>query len=121
MKIIDYIFTDSLLKNSIFLIMTSFITSIIGFFFWIIAARYYTPSDVGITSAIISSITLISMTGSLGLSRALTFYLPRNDKKDEIIGSCISISIISSIIFSLLFISGLKIWSPGLLKILSNI
>lgn len=119
MKII-YIFRDSLLKNSIYLMATSFITNIIGFFFWIIATRYYSPNDIGITSAIFSSVGLISMVGSLGLSRALIYYLPRDKSTDKIISSCLAINIISSILFSMIFILGLKIWSPELLLTLNS-
>jgi O-antigen/teichoic acid export membrane protein len=115
------LFKDSLIKNSIYLMVTNFVTSGIGFFFWVIAARYYSPNDIGITSAIFSSVSLISMIGSLGLSRALTFYLPRDQNTDKIINSCLAISIISSIIFSLIFILGLKIWSPELILTLNNL
>ncbi len=121
MKIIDSIFKDSLIINSIYLMVTNFVSSIIGFFFWLIAARYYLPSDIGITSAIFSSVSLISMIGSLGLSRALVFYLPRNNNTGKIISSCLAINIISSITFSLIFILGLKIWSPELSLILNNL
>jgi O-antigen/teichoic acid export membrane protein len=114
-------FSDSLIKNSIYLMATSFVTSGIGFFFWIIAARYYSPNDIGITSAIFSSISLISMIGSLGLSRALIFYLPRDKNTGKIISSCLTIGIISSITFSLIFMLGLKIWSPELALTLNNI
>ena len=96
MKIINYVFEDSLLKNSMYLMITRLITSTIGFFFWIVATRYYIPSDIGMTSAIFSSISLVSMIGSLGLPRALVFYLPRDKNTDKIIDSCLSINIISS-------------------------
>lgn len=118
---IKYIFRDSLFKNSIYLMVTNFITSIIGFIFWIIAARYYSSTDIGMTSALFSSMTLISMVSSIGLSRALIFYLPRDKNADKIIGSCITINILSSIIFSIVFLLGINIWSPELNKILNNL
>lgn len=115
------LFKDSLLKNSIYLMATNFITYFIGFFFWVIAARYYSPKDIGITSAIFSGVSLISVIGSLGLSRALIYYLPREKNTDKIISSCLAINIISSMIFSLVFILGFKIWSPELMGTLNNI
>lgn len=115
------IFRDSLLKNSIYLMMTSFVTSILGFFFWIIAARYYKPEDIGIISAIFSSISLISMIGSIGLPRALIFYLPRDKNTEKIISSCLVTCIISSIIFSIIYILGLKIWAHELTLTLNNL
>ncbi len=117
----SHIFDDSLLKNSIYLMITSLIGNILAFFFWVIAAKYYTPNDIGVTSAIFSSIWLISIIGSIGLPTALMFYLPRDINTDKIISSCLVIGIISSIIFSLIFILGLKIWGPGLILTLSNL
>jgi O-antigen/teichoic acid export membrane protein len=118
---IHNIFRDSHLKNSIYLVATNFVTSFVGFFFWVIAARYYPTDEIGITSAIFSSISLISMISSIGLSRALIFYLPRNRNTDKIISSCLTINIISSILFSLIFIFGLKVWSPELSSTLSEL
>ena len=92
---------------------------ILGFFFWIIAARYYTPSEVGTTSALLSSMLLISMISSFGFQTALIFYLPREPKNvSKIINSCITSSIVASLIFSLIFILGLDIWAPPLKSIL---
>ena len=100
----DYTFRNSLFKNSIYLMITNFISLALGFIFWIVASRYYTPNDVGIISAILSSISLISMISSVGFPTALVFYLPRDPKNTNIIiDSCLTVSIIMSIIFSLIF------------------
>jgi O-antigen/teichoic acid export membrane protein len=120
MKIMHDIFRDSLIKNSIYLMMTNFIGSVFAFIFWIIAARCYTPNDIGIASALISSVSVISTISSMGLHNALIFYLPRYKNADKIINSCIIVSIVSSIIFSLIFILGLKIWSPQFISILNG-
>ena len=120
MKIINNLFGDSLLKNSIYLMATNFIASIFAFFFWIIAARYYTPDDIGIGSAIFSSISLIAMIGTIGLPSSLVFYLTRDKNTDKMISSCLTAGIISSIIFSLIYISGLKFWTPELMSVLNN-
>lgn len=120
-NIIANIFRDSLLKNSIYLMATNFFGAILAFLFWIVAARYYGPNDIGMTSVIFSSIALISMIGSLGLSNAMIFFLPRNKNIDKIINSCIVTNIISAIVFSSIFILGLKIWAPGLVLILNSL
>jgi O-antigen/teichoic acid export membrane protein len=106
---------DSLLKNSVYLIATNFSNLIIGFFFWVIAARYYTPHDVGAISALLSSMFLIAMVSSLGFPTALLFYLPRDRKNaGRIINSCLITGTASSLLFSAIFISGLNIWMPAL-------
>ena len=120
--VIKKIFADSLLKNSVYLMMATFFNAILGFFFWMIAARYYAPNDIGIISAILSSVSLISMISLVGFPTALIFYLPRDSKNvNRIINSCLTICIAISIIFSLIFILGINIWTPELKLVSSNI
>lgn len=113
------IYADSLLKNSSYLIASNFFGMILGFFFWMIATRYYTPNDIGITSAILSSMLLISTASLIGLPSSLTFYLPiykkeSSKKINRIINSCMIVTIIISIILSLIFVLGIDMLSPEL-------
>lgn len=112
------IYNDSLLRNSICLIMTNFSGLILGFFFWMIAARYYTPNDIGTVSVLLSSISLISMISLIGLPVSLTFYLPTYRKNaNRIINTCMIIGVIISTIISLIFILELDILVPKLKSI----
>lgn len=120
-KIGAKILADSLIKNSIWLIIASFVGAFLGIIFWIIASKYYSPNDIGIISAIFSAIALISSISSIGLPAALIYYLPRDlNNSNRMINSCLISSIIISIIFALIFLLGLGIWSPEL-KILTDL
>ena len=95
---------------------------IIGFVFWIIAARYYTPYDIGIVSVMLSGTYLISMICTFGFPAALMFYLPRDPKNaNRIINSCMIISIVASIILSLIWILRIDIWIPKLESSINSI
>lgn len=114
-------YADRILKNSMYLIMTNFSGMVIGFFFWMIAAKFYSPGDIGTISAILSSMLLISMISCVGLPMAMTLYLPVNAQKaNGIINSCLLVGITVSAIFSLIFILGINIWAPRLEPILGN-
>lgn len=116
------IYENTIIKNSIFLIMTNIFSLATGFFFWMIATRLYTPSDVGIISAILSSMSLIAVISSVGLPMALTLYLPINTKDaDKIINSSLIVCIIISITISLMFLLGIDIFAPKLKIILGNL
>lgn len=122
MGFIGEIFGDSLIKNSLYQMATNLSNLILGFFFWVIAARYYTPHDVGTVSAVLSSVFLIAMISSIGFPTALLFYLPRDHKNaNNIINSCLSASIAASVVFSLIFLSGLDIWTPSLKPVLGSL
>lgn len=113
-KFVMSLFKDSFLKNSIYLMVSNCAVLFFGFFFWIIASRYYTPSDIGTTSAILSSMALISAISTVGMPTALLFFLPRSKNASGMIDSCLMVGMTMSTIVSIIFISGLKIWEPVL-------
>ncbi|MST32060.1 hypothetical protein GHK86_04880 [Acidimicrobiaceae bacterium USS-CC1] len=56
-----------LLRNASYLYVGTMITSLLGFAFWNVAARAFTPSDVGIASALIAGSQLVADVAILGL------------------------------------------------------
>src|SRR3990170_614531 len=122
MHFLKNIIKDSLIKNSIYLITTNILNLILGFFFWIIAARKYSSDDVGIASTLISSMFLIVLISTFGFQTAFQFFLPRDRKNaKKIINSCLTTSIIASLLFSLIFIIGIDIWASPLKLILNDL
>ncbi|MCD4844282.1 MAG: lipopolysaccharide biosynthesis protein [Methanosarcinales archaeon] len=114
-------FINSLLKNAIYLIFTNLIISASGFVFWILAARYYSSTDVGLGSATISAMILISMISMLGFNVSLIRFLPNSNEKKNMINSCLTLSLFVSSIVSICFLFGLKLWMPKLLFLQNNI
>jgi O-antigen/teichoic acid export membrane protein len=104
-------------KNSLFLIMDYGMTAGIGFFFWILVARFYSPVDVGYGSAAISSLSLLSVLGLIGFNYTLIRFLPGADKPAEMINTCLTLSGLISIVLAAVFLLGLNIWSPALIFI----
>ncbi len=112
---------DSLYKNSIFLIASSLLGAGTGFVFWVIAARFYSAEDVGLASATISAVMLLHLFSLMGFEIGLTHYLPMyKGNKSKLINSCMTIVFFVSLIFALIFIMGLDIWSPALMWIKKN-
>ena len=54
-----------LYRNAFYLMLNMSIISLLGLFFWMIAARFYTEAEVGVSSAIISAISLLARRGAL--------------------------------------------------------
>lgn len=121
-RFLRQIYNDSLIKNSFYLMAANLLNLLLGFVFWIIAARYYTPYEVGTTSALLSSMNLISMISTLGFQTAFIFYLPKERKNaGRIINSCLISSIAATLVFSFIFILGLDIWAPPLKFLLTDL
>ena len=112
--------TDPLFKNAYFLMLSSISSAGSGFFFWLIAARFYSTADIGLASAIIAAMGLISMLSMLGFDISLVRFLPEREDKTELINSCLTISFIFSLALIAIFIAGIEQWSPSLSIIKEN-
>lgn len=68
---------DSLMRNSLYIMCTTVVTSLLGYVYWIVAARTYSHHDVGLASALIGAMTLVSNLASFGMGPALIQTLPQ--------------------------------------------
>jgi O-antigen/teichoic acid export membrane protein len=110
-----------LYRNSFFLMLTTVVTSGLGFFFWMVVARFYTEAEVGWGSAIISAISLLAMLSVPGFGAALIRFLPKTENPQDMINSCLTISGAIAVVLSVIFVAGLDVWSPALAFIKENI
>jgi|WetSurMetagenome_2_1015567.scaffolds.fasta_scaffold36609_2 O-antigen/teichoic acid export membrane protein len=110
-----------LFRNSLFLLADSAVTSGLGFLFWIIAARFYSATDVGYGSAAISAMTLLSVLGLAGFNFTIVRFLPTAGKPFEMMNSCLTFSSIFSLALAVIFLAGLNVWSPALSFINKNL
>lgn len=73
--------TDHLVRGSAFLMAATLSASAIGFAFWLVAARLYTPAEIGVASTLISATTLIAYLSLLGLNNSLVRFLPTSGNR----------------------------------------
>ena len=111
----------SLFSNAFYLMMRSVVDSLVGFVFWIIAARLYTPQEVGLASATISIIALLGFLSMVGVNWGLMRYLPDSGNKTrDLINSSFTITALAALAFSIVFLGGLGTWSPALILLRQN-
>ena len=67
----------AIIANAGSLIGTQLVTSGLGFIFWLVAARGFSPAAVGFAGAAISAMTLLGTLGMLGFGTLLMGELPR--------------------------------------------
>jgi O-antigen/teichoic acid export membrane protein len=80
---IDQARSDSLIRNSVFVMASSMVSAAFGYLFWLLAAHLYSPAVVGLTAAVISAATIMLLLASLGVGGTLIQSLPRQPKKIE--------------------------------------
>ncbi len=91
-----------------------------GFFFWIIAAREFPASEVGIATTLISIAVLLANFALLGLNISLNRFLPKSEERNEMISSSSILVIIAAIVSSIIFLSGVNVFSPKLSFLISS-
>jgi len=75
--------SDSLVRNSLYLMASTVTTAGLGYVFWVIAAHAFTRQEVGIGSAIISLCGTIALLTYLGSSAMLVERLPASERSSE--------------------------------------
>ena len=65
------LYSVSLYRNTIYLILSFMTINLSGFIFWILAAKLYKPEDVGLASAAISAALFLANVSGLGLGFGL--------------------------------------------------
>lgn len=70
---------DSLIRNSVYLMLSTIITSALGYLFWAAAAHMFPRQDIGIAGAVISLCSTSAMLTYLGPSAMLVEWLPARE------------------------------------------
>ena len=107
--------SDSLLRNSIYIMGSTVATSAIGYLYWVVAAHIYSVYDVGLASAFISAMTLTSTFANLGLGSALVQMLPRREAGyawSLTLNVCITMGILTSLLGGIIVAIALPFLSP---------
>lgn len=114
------IYSDSLYRNSFYLMASTGIMSVTGFVFWIVVTRFYNPDQVGFATTLISTTLLLSSFSMLGLNNAVIRFLPGYEEKGRFIGTILLVLTISSIFVTALFFLAVPYFSSDIANLIST-
>lgn len=107
--------SSSLYNNAFYLMINNITTSLLGFIFWNIMARLFPPAQVGIGSSLVAASSLLGILTGLGLRIGLIRFVPETKEKVAVlVNTSFSLVVISSLTGALIYLAGVKIWSPAL-------
>ncbi|WDZ80772.1 phosphotransferase (plasmid) [Ensifer adhaerens] len=75
---------SSLLKNGYALVASAGLTSVLGLVFWGLASRFYSPEQVGLGAALISTMLALGNISQLNMGNFLNRYLPASEKDSAV-------------------------------------
>jgi O-antigen/teichoic acid export membrane protein len=104
---------EPLIRNSFFIMASSFVAAGFGFFFWMIAARLYSQTDVGIATALMSSMGLLILISRLGLDQSVIRFFPLRDK-NKVLGTAIIVPTVVALGAGVVFIAAVDFIAPEL-------
>ena len=72
--------SDSLVRNSVFMMATTVATAGLGYVFWAFAAHVFSKQEIGLGSSVISLCTTVALLTSLGPCATLIEQLPASER-----------------------------------------
>jgi O-antigen/teichoic acid export membrane protein len=75
--------SDPLARSGLALLVNTGLTGVLGFGYWIIAARLFSTYAVGVAGALVAATTLFSGLGQLNLSGMLMRFLPKAEDRSR--------------------------------------
>ncbi|MGB8816661.1 MAG: phosphotransferase [Rhizobiaceae bacterium] len=104
-----------LTRNGYALVMSAGITSVLGLIFWILAAHYYPPEQVGLAAALLSMLLTLGNIAQLNLGNVLNRFLPvANDRSAKLIARSYGAAVAAAAVFSSVFVLGVTSIAPKL-------
>jgi O-antigen/teichoic acid export membrane protein len=105
---------DHLVRNSLYLMLSSGIQAALGFIFWIVMARLFSTGDVGRASSLVSAVGLIAYFSLFGLNSTLVRFLSTTQDKGALITSALTLVAFTGAAIGLVYIILTPIFAPRL-------
>lgn len=96
---------SSLVSNSLFLLSSTVLMAGLGFAFWTLCARIYPEQQVGIATALLAALNLITSIGLLGFEISIIRILPGRADKSQLLGACLGITSVVGVAAAIGFVA----------------
>jgi O-antigen/teichoic acid export membrane protein len=104
--------SDPLSRGGLALLVNTGLTGLLGFGYWIIAARLFSTYAVGVAGALVAATTLFSGIGQLNLSGMLMRFLPKaGGKSRRLVLATYAFAATSSALLALISLTAIKIFA----------
>lgn len=110
---------DPMRRNAYALTLSTALTSVVGFVFWLVAAHWFPPEAVGTGAALISMVTFLASISTLGLGNGLVRFLASAGLATRrLIVTCYAVCVLTAIVVAVVFLLGQPFWAKelGLLR-----
>lgn len=104
-----------LFRNAYALVVNTGITAVLGFAYWVLAARLFSTEDVGLAAAAISAMTLLTGISLLNLEAVLVRFIPIAGRHTRrLVLGVYALCMVVALIVSTVFVVEIPNWAPSL-------
>jgi O-antigen/teichoic acid export membrane protein len=102
-------------RDGLALVLSSAVSSGVGLLYWLLAARLFSPAEVGVNSTAVSTMMLLGTGAQLNLKNALLRFLPVAGRSTRaLFGWCYLVSLLAAALTGAAFALGAPWWAPEL-------
>lgn len=115
--LVPYVFRklkQPLYGNAFWLMLNTVLVSLLGFFFWFVAGRFYPEATVGISLSVLNTAAFLGTLATLGFGVGLIRYLPEAEDPNRLVNASFTWTLWIGLEISLLFIIGLDLWGQAI-------
>src|SRR5437879_11504942 len=109
-----------LYRNAIFMMSSSVVGGASGFVFYFLIARSYSVTDLGYAQGLFNTISFLATLALLGSGPPLVRFLPSAENKAATINTCLTLTGLVAVPFTIVLMAGIEFWLPSLDFILSS-
>lgn len=109
-----------LYRNAVYILLVNSLPGALGVVFWGMATRLYNAAEVGLGSATLSVIVLVSGIAGLGTFAGVIRFLPEAKDPVHFINSVYTFILLSSLLAGGVYLIGIPFWTPNLIVLQTN-
>lgn len=96
--------TDKQTVNSLFMFLQKMVVAVVGYLFWIVAARLFPSDQIGLATTIAASLWLVVVISTFGLGETLVRFLPSSAQPNELASTSIILIGATTVVVSAVFV-----------------
>ncbi|MCT9082296.1 lipopolysaccharide biosynthesis protein [Streptomyces fulvoviolaceus] len=105
---------DRIYRSSFFLLVSTVVTAGLSFVFWVVVARFYTPSQVGLATSLISATSLLATFSLLGLNNTLIRFPAEREARNAQISQAMVLVTVVGFVAGGIYLAGLPLYGAKL-------
>lgn len=113
-RLVDHL-REPMHRNAYALVAGSILTSMLGLLFWVVAARWYPTTEIGVAAAVISAMSFLANVATLGLRNGLVRFLPAaGGRSPVLVAAAYLVCALAAALAASVFLVGQPWWAPSL-------